>query len=88
LMTCAADVTPEPVRWLWPGRIAEGKQVIIGGEPGQGKSNLGTYAPFIARPRSRKVGGLDVLIAHRDLTRFCRDCLRDRCAYHRQDCAS
>jgi transposase InsO family protein len=20
LMTCAADVTPEPVRWLWPGR--------------------------------------------------------------------
>jgi hypothetical protein len=43
LMTCAADVTPEPVRWLWPGRIAEGKQVIIGGEPGQGKSNLGTY---------------------------------------------
>jgi len=35
-----ADVKPEPVRWLWPGRIALGKLTLIAGDPGLGKSFL------------------------------------------------
>jgi AAA domain-containing protein len=37
---CAADITPEPVEWLWPGRVALGKLALIGGEPGLGKSQV------------------------------------------------
>jgi putative DNA primase/helicase len=37
---CAADVTPEPVEWLWPGRIARGKLTLIAGEAGIGKSQF------------------------------------------------
>lgn len=33
-----ADITPESVAWLWPGRIAEGKFTLIDGDPGEGKS--------------------------------------------------
>lgn len=33
-----AEVKPEPVRWLWPGRIAMGKVTMIVGDPGLGKS--------------------------------------------------
>jgi len=40
VMRCMADVTPEKIEWLWPGRIAIGKQTLIGGEPGLGKSQL------------------------------------------------
>jgi putative DNA primase/helicase len=40
IMQCAADVTPESVEWLWPGRIAIGKQTLIAGEAGLGKSQL------------------------------------------------
>jgi len=35
---CLADVEPEPVRWLWPERIALGKPTILVGDPGLGKS--------------------------------------------------
>ena len=37
---CAADVTPQPVEWLWPGRVALGKLTLIAGEAGLGKSQL------------------------------------------------
>ncbi|MBN1341746.1 MAG: AAA family ATPase [Phycisphaerae bacterium] len=37
---CLADVDPEPVVWLWPGRFALGKLSLIAGEPGLGKSFL------------------------------------------------
>lgn len=33
-------VKPEPVAWLWPGRIALGKLTLIAGDPGLGKSLL------------------------------------------------
>jgi putative DNA primase/helicase len=36
----ASDIHPEPIRWLWPGRIAIGKQTLLAGEPGLGKSQL------------------------------------------------
>lgn len=35
-----ADVAPEPVRWLWPGRIPLGKLTLLDGDPGLGKSTL------------------------------------------------
>lgn len=33
-----ADVAPEAIRWLWPGRLAFGKLTVIAGNPGLGKS--------------------------------------------------
>jgi hypothetical protein len=35
-----AGVTPERVRWLWPGRLPAGKLVVVDGDPGLGKSTL------------------------------------------------
>lgn len=35
-----ADVTPERVKWLWPGRIPLGKLTILDGDPGLGKSTI------------------------------------------------
>jgi hypothetical protein len=40
VMRCMADVQPEKIEWLWPWRIAIGKQTLIGGEPGLGKSQI------------------------------------------------
>jgi putative DNA primase/helicase len=37
---CAADIAPEKVEWLWPGRLARGKHTCVAGEPGTGKSQL------------------------------------------------
>jgi AAA domain len=37
---CAADIVPEKIEWLWPGRLARGKHTWIAGEPGTGKSQL------------------------------------------------
>ena len=39
-LICMADVQPEPVNWLWPGRFAIGKLSIVAGDPGLGKSFL------------------------------------------------
>ncbi|HWA84094.1 MAG TPA: AAA family ATPase, partial [Fimbriimonadaceae bacterium] len=36
----ASEIEPQPIRWLWPGRIALGKVTIVAGEPGLGKSQL------------------------------------------------
>ncbi len=35
---CASDVTPKSTEWFWPGRIARGKQTMVGGDPEAGKS--------------------------------------------------
>lgn len=35
---CLAEIRPEPIHWLWPGRIALGKVTLIAGDPGLGKS--------------------------------------------------
>jgi RecA-family ATPase len=37
---CAADISPEPTQWLWPGRVAIGKQTLCAGPPGEGKSQI------------------------------------------------
>jgi hypothetical protein len=31
-------MTPEPVNWLWPGRLARGHLALLDGDPAQGKS--------------------------------------------------
>ena len=35
-----SEVKPEPIDWLWPGRIAKGKITFIAGHPGLGKSQI------------------------------------------------
>lgn len=37
-LVCMADVTPKPVRWIWPGYLPLGKIAIVDGDPGLGKS--------------------------------------------------
>src|SRR5262249_17328760 len=37
---CAAEIPPEKIEWLWPGRLARGKHTCIAGESGTGKSQL------------------------------------------------
>lgn len=36
----ASTVTPERVRWLWPGYIPFGKVTVLDGDPGLGKSTI------------------------------------------------
>jgi len=36
----ASDVTPAPIRWLWPGWLARGKLHVIAGAPGTGKTTV------------------------------------------------
>ena len=40
ITTCAADVAPEPVEWLWEPYIALGTLCMLDGDPGIGKSLL------------------------------------------------
>jgi len=40
---CLADVQPEEITWLWPGRIPYGKITLLVGDPGLGKSFLSLY---------------------------------------------
>jgi KaiC/GvpD/RAD55 family RecA-like ATPase len=37
---CAAEIAPERIEWLWPGRLARGKHTCVAGEPGTGKSQF------------------------------------------------
>ncbi|HUZ47325.1 MAG TPA: AAA family ATPase [Terriglobia bacterium] len=39
-MRTFSDIAPEPLLWLWPGRIPLGKLTLIAGDPGLGKSLL------------------------------------------------
>lgn len=36
----ADGLTPEPIRWLWPGWLARGKLHVLAGAPGTGKTTL------------------------------------------------
>jgi len=40
VVTRLSDVQPQPVRWLWPSRVALGKVTLLAGDPGLGKSFL------------------------------------------------
>ena len=39
-VTTLSNVTPEQVKWLWPGRLPLGKVITLDGDPGKGKSTL------------------------------------------------
>ena len=39
-ITCAADIKPEAIRWLWPGWLARGKFHIFAGMAGTGKTTI------------------------------------------------
>jgi hypothetical protein len=38
LVEAVSQLTPEPLQWLWTGRLAFGKPALIDGDPDQGKS--------------------------------------------------
>ncbi|OIR08984.1 hypothetical protein GALL_89790 [mine drainage metagenome] len=39
-ITCACDIKPEPIRWLWKGWLARGKFHIFAGQAGTGKTTI------------------------------------------------
>jgi len=43
----ASDLEPEKLVWVWPGRVPEGKLVLLGGPPGLGKSQLTAFMSAI-----------------------------------------
>lgn len=47
-----SDLTPEPIRWMWPDWLALGKLHILAGAPGQGKTTIA-----IAMAATVTVGG-------------------------------
>ncbi len=47
VMQRACDLEAKPIEWLWPGRIAIGKQTMLAGEPGLGKSQLSAFLASI-----------------------------------------
>ncbi len=40
VLTCLADIEPQSVEWLWPGRVPAGRLTLLVGRPGEGKSLL------------------------------------------------
>lgn len=40
VLTCGADLAPEPIQWLWPNWLALGKFHLLAGAPGQGKTTI------------------------------------------------
>jgi hypothetical protein len=64
------DVEPEPVAWLWPGRIPLGKLTILDGNPGDGKTTMAldilarvTQGAFMPDQTSCQQGGIVILTA-------------------------
>jgi Bifunctional DNA primase/polymerase, N-terminal/AAA domain len=53
----ASEIHPEPIRWLWPQRIALGKTSLIAGAPGLGKSQITTYLAAITSSGGTWPGG-------------------------------
>ena len=56
VLTCLADVAPQPVRWLWPSRIALGKLTVFAGRPDLGKSFI-TLDIAAQRFQGRRLAG-------------------------------
>lgn len=79
---CLADVRPEPLHWLWPGRLPVGMVTVLDGDPGLGKSLLtldlaarittGRPMPDDTRSDVRGPAGVVLLGAEDDLARTIR----------------
>jgi AAA domain-containing protein len=71
---CAADIPPQPIEWLWPWRVAIGKQTLIAGEAGLGKSQIGiamaaavtTGGPWPCNEGRAPLGNVIILSAEDD----------------------
>jgi RecA-family ATPase len=71
---CAAHIILKPVEWLWPGRVAIGKQTLIAGEAGLGKSQIGiamaaavtTGGPWPCNEGHAQLGNVIILSAEDD----------------------
>ncbi len=71
---CAADIFPQPIEWLWPWRVAIGKQTLIAGEAGLGKSQIGiamaaavtTGGPWPCNEGHAPLGNVIILSAEDD----------------------
>jgi putative DNA primase/helicase len=73
MIRLAADIKAQPVTWLWPSRIAIGKQTLIAGDPGLGKSQLTAYlAAIVSKGRKwpcgegQAIGGSVVIFSAED----------------------
>jgi hypothetical protein len=85
-----SEVTPEPITWLWPGRIALGKLTVLDGDPGLGKSTLmldiaarvSTGSPMPGGTERGEVGGVVILSAEDGLA----DTIRPRLDAAGADC--
>lgn len=66
-----ADVAPEPVAWLWGGRLARGKLTLLEGRPDEGKTTVAldlaarvtTGAPMPGEATRRAPAGVVVVTA-------------------------
>ena len=49
IVRCANTITPEAIRWLWPGWLARGKLELIAGAPEAGKTTIAlSYAAILS----------------------------------------
>ena len=39
----ASTVKTKPIKWIWPGILAQGKFVLLAGDPGLGKSQVSLF---------------------------------------------
>lgn len=76
VLVSLADLEPEEVEWLWPGRIPLGKLTMIAGDPGLGKSfttldmaaRVSTGKPWPDDPNvTTKVGSVIIMSIEDDL---------------------
>jgi putative DNA primase/helicase len=73
-LVCASEIIARPVEWLWPRRIALGKETMVAGHPGRGKSQLvlsiagivTTGGPFPAGSGNAVRGSVIVMSAEDD----------------------
>jgi putative DNA primase/helicase len=71
---CLANVQPEPLHWLWPGRIPLGKLTLIAGDPGLGKSfvtldvaaRVSSGTPWPDLPDEETASGSVILLSAED----------------------
>ncbi len=90
VVTRLADVEPQAVEWLWPGRVAIGKLTLLAGDPGLGKSFVTLdMASRVSRgaawpddsSASQPAGGVVLISAEDDLA----DTIRPRLDVHHAD---
>lgn len=70
-----SSVQPQPIRWLWQGRIARGKVTLVAGNPGLGKSQFTAYlaarvtkgGPWPVREGRSPMGSVIMLSAEDDI---------------------